>query len=207
MSGQILPTITHVGSQSLYGSGGGSSNYPADATFSTITLAAGGTVQPNIVSPGASSTVNINANGGLVVSDNPGTDSSVEVNGYDGSIWLLDTGGNVALQMIPDGTGKCAIQQGIGGTGIALSNVSTINGASYPVTAGSSNVFLTAPDGGVVALGTTSEPVNLQVSQTSINIPTALYATNQNVILSTTTISSIGGYNVDKLISSIVGMW
>ena len=65
------------------------------------------------------------------------------------------------------------------------------NAAVAYYNASNTNLYITCPSTAVVAIGTQSNAANLQVGDTSINIPTALYATNQGVIFSTLTVSTI----------------
>lgn len=67
------------------------------------------------------------------------------------------------------------------------------NSATAYYNAGNSNLYVTSPSTAVVAIGTQSNPANLQVGDTSVNIPTALYATSQGVNFSSLTVSSING--------------
>ena len=140
MAASLLPTGYANVSQPLYvryNEGGGGSVSP-NLTLSTLTLATSADLNPSILTTGASSQININANGGVIFGDvPPNLGASVNIYGGQGAIWCEDESANVVFQVIPEGNdGKCTVTQGTGGTGIALSNISSINGSLPTVTSG-----------------------------------------------------------------------
>lgn len=91
-----------------------------------------------------------------------------------------------------------------GATGAAVSSFVTVTASTLAVSSlvevGSADIsfatntlFLTALDGGAVALGTTSGATNLSITQTNVNVLTTLTATAQPATVSSLIVSSING--------------
>ena len=190
----LLPLLTNrAPDAALYapaGSGGGGGSVGPNLTLSTLALAGSADLAPSLFTTGASSQININANGGVIFGDMPpNLGASVNIYGGQGQIWCIDSADNVALQILPDGTGKCVLTQGTGGTGIALSNISSINGS--------------APGGGGATVSTFSDLTvsNPIASGATLNLradDTDLYDINcvsSGVALAGLSIGLVGGRN------------
>jgi hypothetical protein len=127
----LLPNITYANpTTALFapaGSGGGGSNYPADATFSTITMNGSGTLVPNVLvgSPSDAYQLTIAAGNGVYVEDrNVANPNAVWIQGHNSAIVFTDPTG-ITCAIASDGTGHCSIGP-VAGSGIALT-VSSIN--------------------------------------------------------------------------------
>jgi len=74
---------------------------------------------------------------------------------------------------------------------IAVSSLVEVGGGD--ISFATNTVFITAPNGGAVALGTTSAATNLSISQTNVNVLTTLTATAQPMTVSTLIVGTING--------------